>query len=258
MKKILVLLLAVLMVFAIVSCKDEPEQAAVKTPVSEDQGKDNLVDQGAKGSKALGDGFRITGTFKCFGEEVTVEIGGKDDLYWIGNNLDDMVYISEVDDVVKVYDGDWDAAYEVPGSIKDALFKDIADTVLYCSFDLFGEQFSDEVAVSNETVSGRECTKYVASYSDKTIGKKILEAEIYVDTEFAITLKLNVKVADEFKNYVKDTYKLDVNNEEALEDILETLNFNLEYNADVDFNLSDDDLAAVTGYAEALAALSAL
>lgn len=258
MKKILVLLLAILMVFAIVSCKDEPEQATVKTPVSEDQGKDNLVDQGAKGSKALGDGFRITGTFKYFGEEWTVEIGGKDDLYWIGNNLGDVVYISEVDDVVKVYDGDWDAAYEVPGSIKEALFKDIADTVLYCSFDLFGEQFSDEVAVSNETIEGRECTKFVASYSDKTIGK-ILEAEIYVDTEFAITLKLNVKVADEFKEFVKKNYPIiDPTNEESLEDLLETLNFNLEYKADVDFSLSSEDLSKVTGYAEALAALSAL
>ena len=224
MRKVLVLLLAILMVFTIVACKQEPEQAEVKLPVSEDKGKDNLVDQGSSGAKAIGDGFRITGTFTVFDGEYKVEIGGKGDVFWIGNDLGDIVFLAEVGDEVKVYDGDWDEAYTVPTSLKEALFADIADTVLYCSFDLFGEQFTDAVAVSNETISGREATKYVASYSVEGIGK-VMEAEIYVDTEFAITLQLKVKIADDLKNYIKKNYPvIDVDNEESLETILDALN----------------------------------
>ncbi|MBQ3728473.1 MAG: hypothetical protein II903_03120, partial [Spirochaetales bacterium] len=91
MKKILVLLLAILMVFAIVSCKEpEPEQAE-QPQATEAQGKDNLVSQGAKsGSKAIDHkGFRIVGSFDISGTKTVIEVGGKDGIYWIGTDEDD-------------------------------------------------------------------------------------------------------------------------------------------------------------------------
>ena len=79
MKKILVLLLAILMVFAIVSCKDEPEQAD-EPQATEGQGKDNLLSQGAKsGAKAIDHkGFKIVGKYSVAETELVVEVGGKD------------------------------------------------------------------------------------------------------------------------------------------------------------------------------------
>ncbi|MBQ3696684.1 MAG: hypothetical protein II883_02055, partial [Spirochaetales bacterium] len=105
MKKILVLLLAILMVFAIVSCKDEPEQAAEEPQATESQGKDNLLSQGAKsGAKAIDHkGFKIVGKYNVDETELVVEVGGKDGIYWLGTDsddnetIDDYLIITEID-----------------------------------------------------------------------------------------------------------------------------------------------------------------
>ena len=278
MRKVLVLLLAILMVFALVACKQEPEQAEAGN-VSMDEGKDNLIAQGAKGgSKAIdGKGFRVTGTYEVAGSKVSIEIGGKDGIYWIGTDdnlsdgvIDAWVFFSEVDNgngtfTLKLYDSDlavWDS-YTQDSSLKDAIFGTLADTILFCSFNLSESfpGFTAAVAAGADTKDSRPCTKYTASFSadlpesmtsSKTKKVSIYDATLFVDNEFAVTLEMSLSISKDFKDYVKQVYAVD--SDDYVKQLIDTMDF-FKYKATVDFDLSDSDLAKVTGYAAAAAAL---
>ncbi len=260
MKKLLVLLLAIVMVFALVACKSDAGDETVTTNVTEDEGKENLVQQGAaSGSKAVdGNGFRLVGTFEVNDAITTVEIGGKDGIYWIGSDIDSAVFLTETkndDDsyTVKVYDGDWSQEYTVSSSIKDAIFADIADTVLYCGFSLVKNGFSAEATMTGTGTYGddsRACTIYTASVNNGT--NDLLTATIYVDNEYAITLGMKI----EFSDYLKKSLSYLNLDDDELDAYLESKGALFEYSVSVaDFNLSETDLEEVTGYAAAYTAL---
>lgn len=269
MKKILVLLLAVLMVFAIVSCKDEVEQAAEEPQATESQGKDNLLSQGAtSGSKAIDHkGFKIVGEYELPGETLLVEVGGKDGIYWLGTDtdsddaVDSYLIITEVDNgdstyTLKMWDDSTDAwlEYTSESSVKDAIFGEggIADQILYCSFGFEAEAdgFSALVKAGSETKDGRLCTKYTSSFTFDTSlipgGKsdmKIAEVNVYVDKEYAFTVAMDFAFTTEFKDLL-------TKNAPGVkpEDLV-----SLSYNATVDLAPAESALPAA--YAAAAAAL---
>lgn len=270
MKKILVLLLAILMVFAIVSCKEpEPEQAE-QPQATEGQGKDNLVSQGAKsGSKAIDNkGFKIFGSFDISGTKTVIEVGGKDGIYWIGTDEDDdeeheietYLLLSEVKSgdtvTLKVWNGSaWDS-YGVSDSVLEALFGDggLVDQLLFCSFGIEDNilipalfDVSSLSKVGSENMNERNCTKYSATCTYDLSGvpggkkdMKIAEINIYVDKEFAFTVAMDYAFADEFKTFAS-SYSLDLDS------------FKLSYNATVDLAPAGSALPAA--YTAAAAAL---
>ncbi|MBO4410349.1 MAG: hypothetical protein J5775_06320, partial [Spirochaetales bacterium] len=90
MKKFIIFIMIVFMLFAMVACKPEVEEPADPTK-TEDAGKAALADQGSSGSgKAItpNSGFKIIGSFETGGSSYKVEVGGKDDLYWVGTYAD--------------------------------------------------------------------------------------------------------------------------------------------------------------------------
>ena len=265
MKKILVLLLAILMVFAIVACKQEPEEAE-EPQVSESQGKENLVSQGAKsGSKAIDyKGFKIVGTYEVEGTKLVIEVGGKDGIYWIGTDedldeehkIETYLLLSEVKSgdtvTLKVWNGSaWDS-YSYSESILAALFGEngLADQVLYCSFG-FDENplFSAPAKAGSESKNGRNCTKYTSSFLfDATAlggskDMKAAEVNIYVDKEYAFTVAMDFSFTKEFKDFLSKYSSL-VKPEDFV---------SLSYDAKVDLAPAGSALPA--DYAAAAAAL---
>ena len=269
MRKVLVLLLAILMVFTIVACKQEPEEAE-QPQATEAEGKANLLSQGAKGSKAIDhNGFRIVGTFDVQGTKTVIEVGGKDGIYWLGLDedvnaeIESYYLITEVKsgDVVtlKLWDeGAWDS-YDLDSSesVLDALFGDdgVVDQLLYCSFGLEDNNLFDGVfglsapaSAGSVTKEGRNCTKYTASctYDTSLLGgtsdMKVAEINLYVDKQFAFTVAMDYSFTDEFKNLFKDLPGVDP------EDFV-----TLSYNATV--NLAPTGSALPADYAAAAAAL---
>ena len=281
MKTFLVLILAIIMVLSVVACKNEPEQSGeASANVSKEQGKDNLIAQGAKsGAKDINlKGFRVIGTYEVSGSKVAIEIGGKDGVYWVGTDdenddgiIDNWEFFSEVKNndntyTLKFYDAEnsvWDA-YTIDSSLKDAIFGVLADQILYCSFALEKSfpGFTTAVAAGTTTKDSRACSKYTASWSfelpesltnpQKTKNVKIFDATLYVDNEFAITLAVELSISEEFKNYVKQNYQL--SSDESIQELINSMDF-FKYNATVDFDLSASDLASVTGYSAAVAKL---
>ena len=262
MKKILVLLLAILMVLTIVACKQEPEQAE-EPQATEAEGKANLVNQGSKsGAKAIDyKGFKIVGTYKVEETTLIIEVGGKDGIYWIGTDSDDNGTVdsyelfSEVKSgdtvTLKVWNGSaWDS-YALEDSILSALFGEggLADQVLYCAFG-FEENalFSAPEKAGSLSKNGRSCTKYTSAFTfDATAlgGKKDMKAaevNIYVDKEYAFTVAMDFAFTDEFKNLFKNYPGVQP------EDFV-----SLSYNATVDLAPAGSALPAA--YAAAAAAL---
>ncbi len=265
MKKFLVLLLAILMVFAIVSCKDEPEQAD-EPQATEAQGKDNLLSQGAKsGAKAIDHkGFKIVGKYNVAETELVVEVGGKDGIYWLGTDSDDNETIDEYLIITEIDNGDstytlkmWDTSeslwveYVSEESVKEALFGEggLADQILYCSFGFKDNKFFSALENSGSaSKNGRNCTKYTSSFVfDATAlggskDMKAAEINIYVDKEFAITAAMDFSFTQEFKDFAAKVPGA------KPEDFVA-----LSYNATVDLAPAESALPAA--YAEALAAL---
>lgn len=262
MRKVLVLLLAILMVFTIVACKQEPEQAE-EPQATESEGKANLVSQGSKsGAKAIDyKGFKIVGTYDVEGTKLVVEVGGKDGIYWLGfddddnGTIDSYELFSEVKSgntvTLKLWNGSaWDS-YALEDSILSALFGEggLADQILYCSFG-FDENplFSAPEKAGSLSKNGRSCTKYTSAFTfDGTAlgGKKDMKAaeiSIYVDKEYAFTVAMDFAFTNEFKDLFKNLPGVEP------EDFV-----SLSYNATVDLAPAGSALPAA--YAAAAAAL---
>lgn len=212
MKRFLILVLAIFMVFAMVACKQEVEESADPTN-SEEAGKAALAEQGASGSKGIDNkGFKIIGTFTTTASSAKVEVGGKDGLYWIGTYTDasdktgEYVYFRMKDaNTVSIYTGEVWADFEA-SSIKDALFKEggiysaVVDNIVYLSFQLqskFGKMFGDLKYAGSETKEGVVCSKYTATFSIDEIGE-IAEAFVYVEPTFAVTVGFDFALTDSF------------------------------------------------------------
>ena len=227
MKKFLVLIMVILMVFAMVACKQDVKEPADPTN-SEEAGKTALAEQGSSGSKGIDNkGFKIVGSFKTADSSVKVEVGGKDDLYWIGT-----------------YDNAADSTADST-SIKDALFGEggvysaLVDNIVYLSFQLksmYGTMFSDLKYEGSATKNGVTCSKYTATFSLEEIGE-IANVSVYVEPTFAVTVGFDFALADSFvKKYGELVGK-------------EMLNTAFSYTADVDFDVSTSEVpnyAAIT------------
>ena len=270
MRKLIVLLLALLMVFSLASCSNEPEQNNSTTTSDEDTGKENLVNQGAaEGTTAKSvdnKGFKVVGVYQYGETLLNVEVGGMNGVYWIGH--DDSYTDSSADPTftyqffteVENTDGSytiklwntstsvWDE-YTTTTSIKDTLFKDggFADKILYCSFELEGYGFGEAVNAGTTTHEGRECTKFTSSYyvdlSEYNLGDnyKVADANLYVDSDFFVTLDLEIDFTDEFEAAMTFAGL-------KAEDIVKFC-----YDVEPNFALTDVDLP--DGYSTAYAAL---
>ncbi|MBR2281812.1 MAG: hypothetical protein IJ863_04225, partial [Spirochaetales bacterium] len=108
---------------------------------------------------------------------------------------------------IKLWDGSVWNEYTAKSSIKDALFGDggFADQILYCSFELQDYGFGEAVNQGKTTHDGRECTKFTASYymdlSEYNLSDnyKVADANLYVDSDFFVTLDLEIDFTDEFE-----------------------------------------------------------
>lgn len=246
MKKLIVLLLALLMVFALVACKDEPEESVTDPTASEDSGKAALVEQGSSSSSKGVDyaGFKVVGTFAVSGKETKVEVGGKDGLFWIGQYVDaddteaDYVYFRVVDDnTVSIYVGGTWSTFKCD-SIKDALFGEdgvyskLVDNVLYLSFELEDTGlFGDLTYAGQATYNDMTCSKYTATVSNSTLGD-IATATVYLDPTYAVTVGFDFALTDSFVKQFGGVAS-------AAEAQLESL---FDYAATVDFSIDTTDI----------------
>lgn len=198
MRKVLVLLLAILMVFTIVACKQEPEQNN-ELPVEKEAGKDALMEQGASGSKAVDHtGFKITVTMKDETEDESFEIGGKDDIYWL--NLGEYAILTrDHDNSTYMF-----MPLEAPltsfwlkvsdKSLKEEVFTEAVDALLYNAYDY--KDYLDYVG--DETKYGRSCSKYTVNVTEEGVKYSF---SILVDKEYGITMGMQASANDESFTY---------------------------------------------------------
>lgn len=257
MKKFIVIMLAVLMVFALVACKgDVPDEGEQDTQVSKSQGKDNLIAQGsAAGSKAIDHkGFRVVCNFTVSGEKTTIELGGKDSLFWLGTSeggaaitADAMSFWYEKKEsndtyTIKIFDdseNQWTALEGLNFSIKTLVFDALVDNILYI-WDSMTTYFAGATPVKAavETYGGRTCTKYTAQWT--LASQKLADITLWVDNEFGVTMGMTFA----------PTAALQAMAAAAGDEMVDFIN----YTATLDLDLSAADLAAVPGYAAAAAA----
>ncbi len=242
MKKLLVLFLAFMMVFALVACKSDPAEETDST-ATEDAGKAALVEQGSSSSSKGVDnnGFKIVGTYNLKGKATKVEVGGKDDLYWIGqySSADDAEATSYVyfrmkdENTVSYYTGSGWIDFSAD-SIKEALFSEtgvfskLVDNVLYLSFELESTGLFGDLAYAGQaTYNGMTCSKYTATFSNDELGD-IATATVYLEPTYAVTVGFEFSLTESFAS-----------NGALAQTTLESL-FN--YEADADFSIDTSDI----------------
>ncbi|MBO4424939.1 MAG: hypothetical protein J5768_05435, partial [Spirochaetales bacterium] len=196
MRKILVLLLAILMVFAMVACKDpEPEKGTL--PVEEDVGKDRLLEQGATAKAVDHTGFKIGLTVEEEGVPLTVELGGKDDVYWL-STAGVSAFFRDHDEKTYMYMSALSYWLKVDeGSLKDKVFSEMVDSTLFVAYEYKDALFD----AGTETVKGRSCSKFTASGTEKGVAYSFT---IWVDREFGITMKIEASAGGEAFSFTVD------------------------------------------------------
>ncbi len=206
MRKIFVLLLALVMVFAMVACKEPDSNGSggggSSMPVSKDAGKDALIEQGSSGSKAIdhtGFSFAIQSTVGETTEQVW--IGGKDDVYWVSLDGTEYEFFTEKNDKTYYYvTGESPAWYSVAqGSLKASLFGPIVDSLLYSAHA--AEKYLTKG--EDDTVSNRSCATYSASMSMQVAESQMatMNVKYWVDKEFGVTMKIEYEDSNLNNNY---------------------------------------------------------
>lgn len=125
MKKLFLMILIVVMVFALAACKqpEDEEAASGNMPVSKEVGQDKLIDQGATAKDIDHTGFNIHVVSVDNEDTTTIDIGGKNDVYWIKVDTDDVMFFTEKSNKTYFYlstPGCWVKAVE--GSLKSNIF----------------------------------------------------------------------------------------------------------------------------------------
>lgn len=196
MRKVLVLLLAILMVFAIVSCKDEPEKSG-QLPVEKETGKEKLIEQGAAAKAVDHTGFNIEVTLNEGEGPLSFAIGGKDGVYWL--NLAMPMFFRDHENKTYYYlEGlGWYKVAE--GSLKDNVFDEMADSILYAAYE---DEVKDVLKSEGvEKKNGRDCSKYSVSYTDPE-DSTTYKFSIWVDNEFGITMGMEALAGGKAFTYV--------------------------------------------------------
>ena len=197
MKKILVLLLAILMVFAVVACKQEPEEKKGELPVDKETGKEKLIDQGAAAKAVDHTGFKITVVMDDGGEKESFNIGGKDGVYWLDVGLP--MFFRDHDNKTYYYVDLLGWLKVAEGSLKDNVFNELVDSLLYTAYeDDIKEALID---AGSETIKGRNCSKYTVSATEQGVTYKF---SIWVDKEYGITMGMEAMAGGEAFTYTID------------------------------------------------------
>ncbi|MCQ2412848.1 MAG: hypothetical protein MJ057_07845 [Sphaerochaetaceae bacterium] len=193
MKKIALIILAVMLVFA-VACKQEPADKGngSKMPVEKSAGQDRLIEQGSKARAVDHTGFSIKLTAVDGEEETKIWLGGKDGIYWVGaydeeESKYDVQFFYEDGNKTKLYVGMgvWmDAPIQ---GLKDCLFT-IVDALLYQTYTPAFKDFL--VAGSDETVDGRACATYRFNMK---VDQESAYIKFCVDKEYGCTIKADYK-----------------------------------------------------------------
>ena len=197
MKKFLVLIMVVLMVFAMVACKSEPEKESVY-PVEKEAGQDALLEQGSSAKAIDHTGFKISVSATTGGEApISFEIGGKDDIYWISVTGGVSVLVRDFASATYMF-----FPMEAPAnsfwlkiadkSLKEEIFDETVDAILYSIYN--NEDYLTKQGT--ETKSGRACTKYTVSVQEFGYNYTV-----WVDNEFGFTVALEASAGSESLSY---------------------------------------------------------
>lgn len=198
MKRFLILVLAIFMVFAMVACKSEPEKKGGDAlPVEKEAGKDALIEQGSSGAKAVDHtGFKIVASLQDGEGNFSFNIGGKNNIYWIeisgtptlftehNGSTYTFVPVKNASFWLKVADK----------SLKDELFTDIVDSLLYSAYE-----YKDNLAYVGEvTQFDRKCSKYSVSAAAEGTNYSF---SILVDNEYGITMGMEAAAGSDVVNF---------------------------------------------------------
>ncbi|MBQ3830278.1 MAG: hypothetical protein II813_05105 [Spirochaetales bacterium] len=196
MRKVLVLLLAILMVFAIVSCK-EPEPKKGELPVDKEVGKERLIEQGAVAKAVDHSGFKLVLTADAGEGPVSMELGGKNGVYWAGL-VDASVFVREHEGKTYFYAaGSWIKIADK--TLKERLFDENLDDLLYAAYD---SDVKDALMdAGSETKHGRDCAKYTVSFTDEGVKYSFT---IWVDKEYGITMGIEAAAGSAAVTYDLD------------------------------------------------------
>ncbi len=200
MKRFLILVLAIFMVFAMVACKSEPEKKSGDAlPVEKEAGKDALMEQGSSGAKAVDHtGFKIVVSMEEGKESISFNIGGKDDVYWYDYSGNGFLFREHNNSTYMFM------KLEAPAtsfwlkvadrSLKEEVFTEIVDALLYNAYE-----YKDSLSYAGEvTLFGRKCSKYSVS---ATVEGTSYSFSISVDNEFGITMGMEAAAGAEKINY---------------------------------------------------------
>ena len=193
MRKILVLLLAILMVFAIVSCK-EPEPKKGELPVDKEVGKERLIEQGAVAKAVDHTGFKLVLTADAGEGPVSMELGGKNGVYWVGI-VGYSHFVREHEGKTYYYTGGkWFKIADK--SLKEELFDENLDDLLYAAYD--SEVKDALMDAGSENKNGRDCAKYTASFTDEGVKYSLT---IWVDKDYGITMGIEAAAGSAAVSY---------------------------------------------------------
>ena len=189
------------MVLSVVACKSEPEEegGGSALPVSEEESKQALIEQGssAKGIDVDHTGFSFDITAVADGIATNLSLGGKDDIFWVGAEVDDdadektppvTTYAFYTEKAGKAYMmlSGYPVWIEVPqgASLKESIFQ-TADSFLFWAHT--AEEYL--VKGADETVNGRTCATYSATAPIPET-KQTASVKFYVDKTWGVTLKV--------------------------------------------------------------------
>ena len=197
MKRFLILVLAIFMVFAMVACKSEPEKKSGDAlPVEKEAGKDALMEQGESGAKAVDHtGFKIVASLNDGNTPVSVNIGGKDGVYWLDYSVGSFLFTEHDGSTYMFMKSATSVWVKVADkSLKEEVFNEIVDSLLYNAYG-----YKDDLSYVGEvTQFGRKCSKYSVSAS---VEGKDYSFSIVVDNEFGITMGMEAAAGAEKINF---------------------------------------------------------
>ena len=199
MKKLLVLILAIIMVLSVVACKNEPEsKGGDSLPVSKDKGQDALIEQGSSAKALDHTGFKIVVTTQEGNETFSFEIGGRNDIYWVNLGTEAMFVCEHSGSTYYYLDmeglgsGFWIKIADK--SLKEEIFGTMVDTLLYNAYE-----YKDHLTfVATETKFNRPCSKYTVSATEEGVNYSF---SIWVDQEFGITMGMEAAAGGESFSY---------------------------------------------------------
>ncbi len=215
MKRFLIFVLAILMVFAMVACKSEPEKKGEDAlPVEKEKGQDALMEQGASAKAIDHTGFKIVVSMTDGEDSTAFEIGGKDNIYWYGFGEEGSLFFTEYSgNTYMFWDLDELGKYWIKvadKSLKEEIFTTVVDSLLYNAYD-----YTDVLSyVGDETKFGRSCSKYTISATEGGVSYSF---SILVDKEFGITMGMEFSAGSETVKYTIEPKLSNVTADEAPE-----------------------------------------